>query len=331
MDTYKIVIDVMGNDNSPEILVEGAVKALSENEDLSVLLVGDEGIIRRKLSVSEYDMSRVEILHAKDVITNYDDPIEAIFKKTESSLVKSLVALSERDDLSAFINAGSTGALLAGALRYIPSTDLKRPALAGILPAERGGYTCLVDMGANIDCNSSQLVAFAHMGSDFMREYYSIESPRIGLLSNGTEETKGNKLVKETHAKLKADKNLNFIGNIEGNRALSGDCDVLVADGFAGNQVFKNSEGIARRIITDIVKYAKVTGSSDMMNLVAHLMGMYDFSSLGGGIILGVGKPVIKARGSANADSIKNTSAMLLNMLKNQDIFYGKDHRKHGK
>ena len=117
------------------------------------------------------------------------------------------------------------------------------------------------------------------------------------------------------------------MGNIEGNRALSGDCDVLVAEGFAGNQVFKNSEGIARRIITDIVKYAKKTGNPEIMKLVGHLMSIYDFNSLGGGIILGVGKPIIKARGSANADSITNTAAMLLNMVKNQDLFYGKDDR----
>ena len=165
------------------------------------------------------------------------------------------------------------------------------------------------------------------MGSDFMKEYYNIDSPTVGLLSNGAEETKGNKLVKETHALLKQEKELNFIGNVEGNRALSGDCDVLVADGFAGNQVFKNSEGIARRIITDIVKYAKATGSAEIMKLVGHLMSIYDFSSLGGGIVLGVGKPIIKARGSANADSIRNTSSMLLNMAKNKDLFYGKDNR----
>jgi glycerol-3-phosphate acyltransferase PlsX len=165
------------------------------------------------------------------------------------------------------------------------------------------------------------------MGSDFMKKYYNIESPRIGLLSNGAEETKGNKLVKETHALLKEESDLNFIGNVEGNRALSGDCDVLVCDGFAGNQVFKNSEGIARRIITDIVRYAKATGSGEIMKLVGHLMGIYDFSALGGGIVLGIDKPIIKARGSANADSIRNTSSMLLNMVKNKDLFDGKDVR----
>ncbi len=327
MNTYKIAIDVMGSDHGPALLVEGAVQALRDHEELSVVLFGDAEIIEKKLKESDCDRTRVEVVHASDVITNYDNPMEAIFRKNDSSLVKALVALGEREDLVGLINAGSTGALLAGSLRYVPAKELKRPALAAILPAEQGGFTCLCDTGANIDCNADQLVAFAHMGSEFMKEFYGIESPRIGLLSNGAEETKGNKLVKETHARLKLEKDLNFIGNIEGNRALSGDCDVLVCDGFAGNQVFKNSEGIARRIITDVVKYAKKTGNPEMMKLVAHLMGLYDFSALGGAIILGVGKPIIKARGTANADSIRNTASMLLNMAKNQTLFEGRDYR----
>lgn len=327
MQKYKIAIDVCGSDNGPEVLVEGAVAAIAENPELGVILFGDGETINSKLSTLEYDTERVEVISASEVITNYDNPMEAIFKKTDSSLVKALITLAERDDVIGLINAGSTGALIAGALRYVPAKELKRPALAAILPAESGGFTCLVDTGANIDCNAGRLLEFAYMGEAFMRQNYGIESPRIGLLSNGAEETKGNKLVRETHALLKAASDLNFIGNVEGNRALSGDCDVLVADGFAGNQVFKNSEGIARRIITDIVKYAKKTGNPEIMKLVGHLMSIYDFSSLGGGIVLGVGKPIIKARGTANADSIKNTSAMLLNMAKNRDIFFGKDKR----
>lgn len=324
---FRIIIDVMGSDNGPAVLVEGAVKALSRNDDLVLTLVGDGEAINGALDKLEYDKSRIDIIATDDVVTNYDSPTDAIFKKTGSSLVVALTTLAKTEDAIGLINAGNTGALLAGSLRYVPAKQLKRPALAAILPAEAGGFTCLVDTGANIDCNASQLLAFARMGSDFMKEYYSIESPRIGLLSNGTEETKGNRLVKETHALLKAAEDLNFIGNVEGNRALSGDCDVLVTDGFAGNQVFKSAEGIAKRIITDVVKYAKKSGNPEMMKLVGHLLGIYDFSALGGGIILGVGKPVIKARGNANADSIMNTSEMLLNMAKNKNLFDGKDQR----
>lgn len=327
MVNYKIAIDVMGSDNGPEPLVRGALAALEQHDDLGIVLFGDASAIGEVLDSCDCDRARIEVVGAADVITNYDNPMEAIFKKTDSSLVKALVATGEREDLVGLITAGSTGALLAGSLRYVPAKELKRPALAAILPAEKGGFTCLVDTGASIDCNATQLVDFAHMGSAFMKNFYRMEAPRVGLLSNGAEETKGNRLVKETHALLKGEKDLNFIGNVEGNRALSGDCDVLVADGFAGNQVLKTSEGIARRIITDIVKYAKANNNPELMKLVAHLMGIYDFSALGGGIVLGAGKPIIKARGSATADSVTNTSAMLLNMVKNQDLFHGKDIR----
>ncbi len=325
MNTYKIAIDVMGSDNGPELLVKGALAALDEHDDLEVILFGDGAAIESALG--ECDRSRIEVVSTTEVIDNYDNPMEAIYRKTDSSLIKALMALGEREDVSGLINAGSTGALLAGALRYVPAKQLRRPALASVLPAEKGGFTCLVDTGANIDCGAQQLVDFAHMGAELMKKYYGIEDPKIGLLSNGSEPTKGNKLVKETHALLKEEKSLNFIGNIEGNRALSGDCDVLVAEGFAGNQVFKNSEGIARRLITDIVKYAKKTGSAEIMQLVGYLMKIYDFNSLGGAIVLGVDKPVIKVRGSANADTITNTTSMLMNMLKNNDLFNGKDIR----
>lgn len=335
MSKYQIIIDVMGSDNGPTPLVEGAIRALSQNPELSVVLSGDKSLIEEAiaLALQKHNLdqdtyaSRIEVLHASDVITNYDNPMEAIFRKTDSSLIKALTALGEREELVGLISAGNTGALLAGSLRYVPQKELKRPALAAILPAEAGGFTCLVDTGASIDCTAQQLVTFAHMGSAFMTEYYGIAFPRVGLLSNGAEETKGNKVVKETHALLKGEEGINFVGNIEANRALSGDCDVLVADGFAGNQVFKSAEGIARRIITDIVRYAKREGKPELMALVGHLMGIYDFSALGGGIVLGAGKPIIKARGTADDRSIVSTAEMLLNMAKNQTLFFGKDER----
>ena len=327
---YRIAVDTMGSDKGPEIIVEGVVKALGKHPDLRVVLFGDGEILTGKLAELNCPPEKVEVVHTTEVITNYDHPMEAIFRKTDSSLVRALTALAERDDLVGLINASSTGALLAGSLRYVPAKNLTRPALAAILPAEAGGFTCLVDAGANIDCIPSQLVAFAHMGSAFMKEYYGIESPRVGLLSNGAEETKGNKLVKETHALLKAEDGIRFVGNIEGTNALSGDCDVLVADGFAGNQVLKNSEGIAKRIMTDIVRYAKATNNPEMMKLVSHLMQLYDFNSLGGGIILGIGKPIIKAHGSANSESIVSVLSMLLNMAKNNDLYREADIRKKG-
>ena len=182
-------------------------------------------------------------------------------------------------------------------------------------------YTCLVDTGATIDCTSGQLHQFAHLGSNLMKKMYGIESPKVGLLSNGAEPTKGNHLVKETFPILQDDKELNFIGNIEGNRALSGDCDVLVCDGFAGNQVLKNTEGMAKRIITDIVKYSKVKNKPELMEVVQYLLKTYDVSALGGGMVLGSRKLIIKARGNSDERAILNISQMLINYAKGDAIF----------
>ena len=324
MNVYKIAIDVMGSDKGAEMMVGGAALALSEHENLSVCLIGDESVIRPECERLGMPSDRVEIIHASEVITNYDSPATALFEKRDSSLVRALEVTSERDDIVGLINAGSTGALIAGAVRYLSTPDRVRPALAAVLPSADGGFTCLVDTGATIDCPASTLVHFARLGTKFMKELYRLDDVRVALLSNGAEPTKGNKVVKEAHALLAECEDIHFVGNVEGTNALSGSCDVLVCDGFAGNQVLKVTEGTARRIITDIVKYAKMSGKSEYMELVGHLMALYDFNSLGGGIILGTKKPVIKAHGAANEQSIKNVASMILNIAQNKTVFDGK-------
>ena len=318
---YKIAIDTKGSDKGEAMMVKGAVMALEKHPSLAVCLVGSAKLIESECKALGADMSRVEIIDAPEEINNYDSPATALFEKQNSSLVIALKAVAEREDITGLINAGSTGALLAGSMRYLSGKERVRPALAAVLPAENGGFTCIVDTGATIDCGASTLHHFARLGGDFMKRLYKIENPKIGLLSNGAEPTKGNKVVKETHALLADDVSINFVGNVEGTNALSGICDVLVCDGFAGNQVLKVTEGIARRIITDIVKYSKMTKNEQLMELVGYLMGLYDFNSLGGGIILGVEKPVIKAHGAANEKSIVSTAGMLLNMAQNKEIF----------
>ncbi len=320
---YKIAVDTEGSDKGTDMVLGGCALALSEHPELELLLVGPRDKIDQGIERHSLPRERVEVLDCSEVITNFDNPTTAIFQKTDSSLVKGLSAAADREDISAFLNAGSTGALLVGALRFLPSENRCRPALAAVLPAERGGFVAIVDTGATIDCPASTLVHFARLGNDFMKKAYGIASPRIGLLSNGAEKTKGNKVVKEAHELLLAVKELNFVGNIEGTNALSGDCDVLVCDGFAGNQVLKVTEGTARRIITDIVKYAKKTSNDAIMPLVSHLMERYDFNSLGGGIILGTKKPIIKAHGAANELSIKSTLGMLLNIVKGNELYKG--------
>ncbi|MCR5435981.1 MAG: phosphate acyltransferase PlsX [Treponema sp.] len=318
---YTVVIDTLGSDKGPETIVQGACEALKEFSNLKVCFTGDEKVVEGAVEKFGGDKKRVEIIHASDVITNYDHPVMAIKEKTNSSLVKALEELKKNDECIGLINAGSTGALLVGSTLYLKKPDMMRPALAAVLPAEKGNFTCVVDTGANIDCTSDILVQFAHLGSELMHDLYKIEKPRIGLLSNGAEESKGNALVKETHQLLKKEEGINFVGNFEGTNCLSGDCDVLVCDGFAGNQVLKVSEGMARRLIGDIVKIGKSTGNSEALKIAEQLIAKYDFNSLGGGIVLGITKYVIKAHGAANEKSILNTVRMLVNLAENKDIY----------
>ena len=321
MTQYKILIDTKGADGGDAVMINGALRTLNEFPELSVILTGDEKRIREICLLGNAPMDRIEIVNTHSEITNHDNPAEVLFTKTDSSMLRGLSILGTREDVCGMISTGNTGVLLTGAMRYVGGKERVRPALAAVLPASNGSFVCLVDTGATIDCTPAMLCHFAHLGSAFMKAAYGIEEPRIGLLSNGAEETKGNKLVKETHPLLKENKELNFIGNVEGHVALSGVCDVLVCDGFAGNQVLKVTEGTAMRIITDVMKYAHREGSAEVKKLGAHLMAIYDISSLGGGVILGTAKPVIKARGNSNESSVVNTSRMILNIARGESVF----------
>ena len=322
MEQYKIVIDTLGSDKGPEAVILGASLVLKEHLDVSVTLVGPEELINEKIKELGMDASRVKIVNANETITNYENPYTGIMNKHNASLVLAMKEVGkDEENYAGMITAGSSGAILMGSFRYLSDENKTRPCMAAVLPNELGAYTCLVDTGATIDCTSGQLHQFAHLGSNLMKKMYGIESPKVGLLSNGAEPTKGNHLVKETFPILQDDKELNFIGNIEGNRALSGDCDVLVCDGFAGNQVLKNTEGMAKRIITDIVKYSKVKNKPELMEVVQYLLKTYDVSALGGGMVLGSRKLIIKARGNSDERAILNISQMLINYAKGDAIF----------
>lgn len=317
---YSVVIDTLGSDKGPGTIVKGACLALNEFSNLHVVLTGDANFIKENID-SKIDMSRVTIIDAPDLISNYDHPVMAIKEKTNSSLVKALEFLKQNDDCIGLINAGSTGALLVGSMIYLKNQALCRPTLAAVLPGGNGNFTCIVDTGANVDCTSEMLVQFAHLGSDYMKRLYKIESPKVALLSNGAEDSKGNAVVKETNKKLREEKDLNFIGNFEGTNALSGECDVLVCDGFAGNQILKGTEGCAKRLITDIVTMGKKENEPKYLELAQKLAQKYDFNSLGGAVILGVAKPVIKAHGASNEQTIVNTVKMLINLYENNKIY----------
>ena len=314
----KIIIDTLGSDKGPGEICEGAKLVLEANPDIDLVLVGDQKFIEEQGLPKE----RVEIIHAPDTVTNFDNPAEAFYTKPNVSIFKALERCAKDDDIIGLISSGNTGALLVGTIRYLLNEKRTRPCLAAILPNMAGSFTCLVDTGASIDVGPHQLVEFAHLGSEFMRNMYKIESPRVGLLSNGAEPTKGNKLVKEAHKLLAVEEGINFVGNIEGNKCLSGLCDVLVCEGFAGNQVLKITEGIAINIITEVIKFGKKTGNEEMSKQVAgYLMQKYDLESLGAGIMLGARKLVLKCRGSSGATAIKNVSKILINVTNNKTFY----------
>lgn len=317
MKKREIIIDLLGSDLGPEEMLEGARLVLEAFPDIHLALAGPRALIE----AAALPEDRYRILEADKTVTNLDNPVEAFYRKEPVSVFLALEEAGRNDDVIGVINAGSTGALFAGAIRFLLADKTVRPCIAAILPTTQGGFTCLVDTGASIDCGPHQLVEFAHLGSDFMRTLYKLEAPRVGLLSNGAEPTKGNKLVKEAHALLAKEEGINFIGNIEGNKTLSGLCDVLVCEGFAGNQVLKNSEGMAVNLITEIVKYGKMHQVPAAQEIVAYLMSRFDFASLGAGIMLGTRKVVLKSRGSCKRTAIKNAAQLLINLSDNKSLY----------
>ena len=314
-----IIIDTLGSDKGPEAILDGAKLILEENNDIHLTIVGDEELIKSK----DLPLDRIKIINCNKTVTNLDNPVEAFYHKEKASIFLALEEASKDESAIGVISSGSTGAVLVGTLRYLLDENRTRPALSAILPTTtKGAFTCLVDTGASIDCSPTQLVQFAHQGTDFMRKLYKIESPRVGLLSNGSEPTKGNKLVKETYKLLEKEEGINFVGNVEGSAALNNLCDVLVCDGFAGNQVLKNSAGMAVNLITEIIKYGKKTGNEEITKQIAgYLMSTYDFESLGAGIMLGARKLVLKCRGSSGAMAIKNAAKIIINVSSNKTVY----------
>ena len=328
MEQYKIVIDLLGSDKGPEAVLLGASLALKEFPELAITLVGPEALVNEKKDEFALDMSRVKVIDATETITNYENPYTGIMNKQQSSLVQAMKEVgNEEEKYAGMITAGNSGAILMGSFRYLSDENKTRPCMAAVLPNGKNAFTCLVDTGATIDCTPSQLHSFAHLGSDLMKKMYNIESPKVALLSNGAEPTKGNHLVKETFPILSEDKSINFVGNIEGNQTLTGEVDVIVCDGFAGNQVLKNVEGIAKRLITDIVVYSKTKNRPEFMEVAQYLMKTYDISALGGGLVLGPRKLIIKARGNSDERAIVNITRMMLNYAKGDAVF-SKEQRK---
>lgn len=306
----KIIVDAMGGDNAPEQIVLGAIDALCEDKQLEVTLVGDTDAICKVLAGKKYDDNRLEIIDAKDVITNDDSPTMAIKTKKESSLVKAFEALN-RDDADGFVSAGSTGAVLVGAFMKVGRIKgVSRPALAPVLPTLKGNGVVLCDCGANVDCKPVNLQHFAIMASAYAEGMLGVKNARVGLLNNGAEAHKGNELTQEAYKLLSETRGINFVGNCEARDILSGDYDVVVCDGFNGNIALKSAEGTAN-IMLKLIKDGVYSGGLKsklgallLKSVFKNVKKKMDYNAHGGACFLGVNKIVVKSHGASKSKSI---------------------------
>ncbi len=316
----KVVVDAFGGDNAPVEIVEGAIEAINLNKDLNIILTGDENKIKEILSKR---IDRIEIVNAPDIISNDDSPTVAIRQKKDSSLVRAFDVLKENDDVVGLVSAGSTGAILTGAILKIGRIKgISRPALCPILPTVKDGKSVMIcDSGANVDCKSEHLLHFAIMASSYYSIMANEPNPKVALLNNGVEEHKGNELTKETYSLLKK-LPINFVGNIEARDVMSGDVDVIVTDGFAGNVLLKSVEGVA----SGMSKLIKIEAKKNIFTLIgAAMMGKFkglkakmDVNSYGGAPFLGCKKLVVKTHGTANRQVICNTILQVVKLYENK-------------
>lgn len=304
----KLAIDAMGGDHAPVETVKGAIEALDYIQ-AGVVLIGDDKAIHNELTKYKYDASRVEVIHAPDVITNDHKPVQAIRAMKNASLVVGINMLKE-GAVDALISAGSTGALLAGGtLKVGRIKGIDRPALTCVYPTDKG-ISVLVDAGANTNCSPRNLLEFAVMGSIYAEHVLGLENPKVGLVNVGSEEGKGNALVSETYELLRQS-GLNFVGNLEGREIPEGAADIIVCDGFTGNVILKLSEGIAKSFIG----FLKQLFAKNILSKISALMvagGLkefkirMDYREYGGAPLLGTLRPVVKAHGSSNSRAFMN-------------------------
>ncbi len=307
----KIVIDAFGGDYAPEEIVKGAITSVNLLEDMQIVLTGNAQKIQQVLDDYGYKGGKITIVDAPSVITNEESPTLAIRQKKDSSLVVALDMLKENDDIDAIISAGSTGAVLTGALLRVGRLkSVLRPALAPTLPNLAGGQTLLIDCGANVDCKPEYLAQFAVMGSEYLKSMFGVENPRVALVNIGTEDHKGNTLTHAAFELLSKTPNINFVGNMEARDALSGKYDVLVCDGFVGNTLLKSTEGAVdavNKLLKEEILKCGVRGKLGYLMLKPAFKGLknrLNYTSVGGSAFLGIKKLVIKTHGSSKAETI---------------------------
>ena len=306
----RIVVDAMGGDRAPGVVVEGAVQA-ARDFGLELVLVGQRGAVQAELDKHDATGLRLTLQHASQVIEMHEHPAAAVKAKKDCSMVVGMEML-KRHEGDAFFTAGNSGGALAAALfRLGRIRGIQRPAISTVFPSQTPqGYCFLLDIGANADCKPEYLLQFANMGSIYAERVLGVPNPRVAILSNGEEEGKGNQLVQETVPLLKAS-TLNFVGNAEGKDIPWGLADVVVTDGFTGNVVIKLSQGVAK-FLMDLLK-EEITGSS--MAKVGGLLAKpafdvvrrrLDYREYGGAPLLGVDGVVIIGHGRSDAKAIQN-------------------------
>ncbi len=310
----KILIDTFGADEGSKVLVDGAILALKE-KNFTPVFVGNESEIEKLIDgrISDY-----EIIHTDEFISNDEDPVRAIRRKKNSSLVLAYNKLKE-EGYDGLLSAGSTGALLAGGIFISKRIDgIDRPTLAAPLPS-LGEYTLFMDSGANMDCKPAYLEEFAIMGKVFLENVVHIDNPKIGLLNVGVESHKGDKLAKETY-KLLSESDLNFVGNIEARDLFTGKVNILVADGFAGNVAIKSAEGVISIFKSQMKEILYKSFKTKLAGLaikdeLKSTMGKFSSQNIGGVPLLGVKSYVYKAHGNSNAIAISNAILGLIEYI----------------
>lgn len=304
----KIILDTMGSDKGYGEIVKGAIDGVNEL-GVNIVLVGMEDLLKKELSKYNYPRDFIEILNAEEYISNEDEPVLAIRRKKNSSMVLGLEALAKGEG-DGFVSTGNTGALLAGGLFIVKRVKgVERAALATVYPT-RKGFSFMLDIGANVDSKPEYLLQFATMGSIYSEQVLGVKSPTIGLANIGVEEGKGNALVREAY-KLLLDSNLNFIGNVEVRDIPEGIADVIVCDGFMGNTILKLTEGMAITMFSALKdeftsSFKSKLGALMLKSQLKSFKNNLDYREYGGAPLLGLKKPVVKAHGSSDAFAIKN-------------------------
>lgn len=317
-----IAVDAMGGDHAPQEIIEGVNLALREFSDIEIQLYGDEDKIKPYLKVTE----RVTIIHTSEKITSDDEPAKAIRRKKEASMVLAAKAV-KAGKAHAVLSAGNTGALLAAGLFVIGRIKgVERPGLLSTLPTITGKGFDMLDLGANAENTAKHLYQYAILGSFYAKNVRHIKNPRVGLLNNGTESSKGTPLHKETFALLSSDETLNFIGNVEARDLLNGVADVVVSDGFTGNAVLKAIEGTASGILGSLKSAIKGGGFKAKIGAFFLQDSLYkmrenlDYTSAGGAVLFGCQAPVVKSHGSSDRVAILATIRQIRTMLESDVV-----------